>query len=222
MPYEAASLDMSVYAEVIRPAERLRTQWLLQLLGVPDRGDASSQAIAKSHPALFRLGRARPRIADRVFLAAGATVVGNVTIGRASSIWFGAVLRGDNGPIRIGDGSNIQDGAIVHSHPEGEVTLGSHVSVGHHSVVHGCTIGDRVLIGMQVCIMDGAIISEDSIVAAGSLITRDKKYPPGVLIQGTPARVVRALSASDLHYIRRNALEYVERGHRYATELTPA
>jgi len=211
-------MELSVYADVVGPADRLRSEWLLQLLGLRKR-PAPSRPIAKSHPALYKLGRVCPRVADPVFLAASATVIGDVTIGRDSSIWFGAVLRGDNGPIRIGDGSNIQDGAIVHSHPDGEVSLGDHVSVGHQSLLHGCTIRDRVLIGMQVCIMDGATVSDDSIVAAGSLITKGKKYPPGVLIQGSPARVVRTLSAAELQYIRRNALEYVDRGHRYATDL---
>jgi len=218
MAYQAASLELTGYVEVMGLAERLRGQWLRQLLGLRDR--SNSRAIANSHPALYKLGHARPRVAEPVFLAPGAAVVGDVTIGRDSSVWFGTVLRGDNGPIRIGDSSNIQDGAVVHSHPEGEVSLGSFVSVGHQSLLHGCTIRDRVLIGMQVCVMDGALVSEDCIVAAGSLITKGKKYPPGVLIQGTPARVVRTLSASEIQYVRRNALEYVDRGHRYATDLT--
>jgi carbonic anhydrase/acetyltransferase-like protein (isoleucine patch superfamily) len=220
MPYETVSLELDVYADVVRPAEKLRGEWLLRRLGLRKRDETPSGAVARSHPALYKLGRVQPRVAELAFLAAAATVIGDVTIGRDSSIWFGAVLRGDNGPIRIGEGSNLQDGAVVHSHPEGEVALGNHVSVGHQSLLHGCTIHDRVLIGMQVCIMDGATISEDSIVAAGSLVTRDKIYPPGVLIQGSPARVVRNLNASDLQYIRRNAREYVDRGHRYSLDLS--
>ncbi len=219
MPYETLPFEVDTYAEAVRPAEKLRSEWLLRRLGLGKRKVASSDAIAKSHPALYKLGSVQPRVAELAFLAATATVIGDVTVGRDSSIWFGAILRGDNGPIRIGNCSNVQDGAIVHSHPDGEVTIGNLVSVGHQAILHGCVIRDRVLIGMQVCIMDGATISEDSIVAAGSLVTRDKHYPPGVLIQGSPARVVRTLNASDLQYIRRNALEYVDRGHRYSVDL---
>jgi len=220
MPYEIVSLALDGYAEAVRPAEKLRSEWLLSRLRRRKRDQAPRGAVARSHPALYKLGHAQPRVAELAFLATGATVIGDVAIGRDSSIWFGAVLRGDNGPIRIGEYSNIQDGAVVHSHPEGEVTLGNQVSVGHQALLHGCTVRDRVLIGMQVCIMDGATISEDSIVAAGSLVTRDKKFPPGVLIQGSPARVVRTLNAGDLEYIRRNALEYMDRGRRYAVDLT--
>jgi len=219
MPYENPPLAFDVYAQAVRPAERLRSEWLLQRLGLRRRKDVSSDAVAISHPALYKLGDLQPRIAELAFLAAACTVIGDVTIGRDSSVWFGAILRGDNGPIRIGTGSNVQDGAVIHSHPDGEVALGNHVSVGHQCLLHGCTIGDRVLVGMKVCIMDGATIAEDSIVAAGSLITRDKHFPPGVLIQGSPARVVRTLDAGELEYIRRNAREYVDRGHRYAADL---
>jgi carbonic anhydrase/acetyltransferase-like protein (isoleucine patch superfamily) len=219
MAHDVASLETSGYTEIVHSAENLRTEWLLKLLGLRKRGEARGRATVKSHPALYALGMCRPRVADPVFFAPGATVVGDVTIYRDSSVWFGAVLRGDNGPIHIGDSSNVQDGAVVHSHSGGEVAIGSHVSVGHQALLHGCTIGDRVLIGMKACIMDGATVSDDTIVAAGSLITRGKKFPPGVLIQGTPARVVRALSAADLQYIRRNAVEYVDRAHCYAADL---
>ena len=171
---------------------------------------------------VYRLGSLYPELAETVFVADGARIIGQVTMGAESSVWFGAVMRGDNGPIRIGNGSNVQDCAILHSHPGGSVALGAYVSVGHQSIIHGCTIADRVLIGMQAVIMDGVELAEDTIVAAGSVVPMHKKYPPGVLLQGAPAKVVRQLSSADIEYIERNALEYVERSRRYARELARA
>ena len=171
---------------------------------------------------VYRLGSLFPELAETVFVADGARIIGQVTMGPESSVWFGAVMRGDNGPIRIGNGSNVQDCAILHTHPGGSVALGAFVSVGHQSIIHGCTIADRVLIGMQAVIMDGVELAEDTIVAAGSVIPMHKKFPPGVLLQGAPAKVVRQLNGAEIEYIERNALEYVERSRRYARELARA
>ncbi len=152
-------------------------------------------------------------------MADGARIIGQVTMGPESSVWFGAVMRGDNGPIRIGNGSNVQDCAILHTPPGGSVALGAFASVGQQSIIHDCTIADRVLIDMQAVMMDGMELGEDTIVATGSVIPMHKIFPPGVLLlQGAPARVVRQLSSADIEYIERNALEYIERSRRYALQ----
>src|SRR5882757_2586007 len=221
-PREAAPLKVQDYAEVVRSAEQLRVATVRRWLGLRSREDRAPRAPAPSHPALHRLGDLCPQLADKIFLARNAAVIGDVTIGPDSSIWFGAVVRGDNGSIHIGAGSNIQDLAALHAHPGGQVTVGNSVSVGHMAVLHGCTIGDRVLIGMQACIMDDAEVGEDSIVAAGALITKGKKFAARSLIQGSPARCVRKLNDSDVEYIRRNASEYVDRGRWYLSNLHPA
>jgi carbonic anhydrase/acetyltransferase-like protein (isoleucine patch superfamily) len=218
-------------ADVVREAVYQRSSALRRFLGTRQRGSGSKnrgpetfdlQKRATPGGVIYRLGSLFPELAETVFVADGARIIGQVTMGPESSVWFGAVMRGDNGPIRIGNGSNVQDCAILHSHPGGRVALGAFVSVGHQSIIHGCTIADRVLIGMQAVIMDGVELAEDTIVAAGSVIPMHKKFPPGVLLQGTPAKVVRQLSGADIAYIERNALEYVERSRRYARELARA
>jgi carbonic anhydrase/acetyltransferase-like protein (isoleucine patch superfamily) len=216
---EAAPLKVQDHAQVVRSAEQLRAAAVLGWLGLRPRAERARRRLTSRHPALHRLGDLCPQLLGKIFLARNAAVVGDVTIGVDSSIWFGAVVRGDNGSIHIGAGSNIQDLAAVHAHPGGQVSVGDSVSVGHMAVLHGCTIRDRVLIGMQACIMDDAEVGEDSIVAAGALITKGKKFAPRSLIQGSPARCVRTLNDSDIAYIQRNATEYVDRGRWYLANL---
>lgn len=227
----SARLNFRDTADVIREAVYQRGSALRRFLVTRQRGAGSKhrgpetlvlQKRATPGGVVYRLGSLYPELAESVFVADGARIIGQVTMGPESSVWFGAVMRGDNGPIRIGNGSNVQDCAILHSHPGGRVALGAFVSVGHQSIIHGCTIADRVLIGMQAVIMDGVELAEDTIVAAGSVVPMHKKFPPGVLLQGAPARVVRQLSSADIEYIERNALEYVQRSRRYARELARA
>jgi carbonic anhydrase/acetyltransferase-like protein (isoleucine patch superfamily) len=144
------------------------------------------------------------------YVDASAQVIGDVEIGAESSVWMNAVVRGDVNTIRIGDRSNIQDGTIVHvMHDAHPTKIGDDVTIGHAAVVHGCTIGNRVLIGMSATILNGAVIGEDSIVAAGSLVTEGAVIPPRSLVMGSPAKVRRSLSDEDVASILDFSANYV-------------
>ena len=161
------------------------------------------------------LGRA-PRLGREVFVAPSAAVVGDVTLGDGASVWYGASLRGDVHWIEVGAGSNVQDNATVHvsrgTHP---CRIGAGVTVGHNAVVHGCTVEDDVLIGMGAVVLDGATIGAGSIVGAGAVVTKDTAVPPGSLVLGTPARVVRPLAPEALRANRANAAHYVRMSRMY-------
>ena len=150
-----------------------------------------------------------PKIDDSVYIASGAVVVGAVTIAAQSSIWHNCVLRGDINRIDIGKGSNIQDGSVVHLADDFGVHIGNYVTVGHMAMVHACTIEDECLIGMHATILDGAKIGEQCIIGAGSLVTKNTQVPPGSLVLGSPAKVVRSLSQQERGDIRRWAEKYV-------------
>ena len=145
------------------------------------------------------------------FIAPNATVVGDVTVEKDASIWYGAVLRGDQGAITIGEGSNIQDNCVVHEH----TTVGKDCTVGHGAILHGCTIGDNCLIGMGATILDGAVIGEGSIIGAGALVGEGKVIPPRSLVVGVPGKVIREVSAEQFEGILKNAALYVEEGKLY-------
>lgn len=153
------------------------------------------------------------------WIAPDASIVGNVQVGEGVSIWFGAVVRGDNEPIVIGARSNIQDGSVLHSDPGSPLTIGEGVTVGHKVVLHGCTIGDNSLIGIGAVVLNRARIGRNSIVGAGALVTEGKAFPDGVLIVGSPARVVRELTPEQIEGLRRSAAHYVENGKRFAKGL---
>ena len=162
-------------------------------------------------PRAFALEGVAPRLSRLSYVADGACVVGDVVLGEHSSVWFCAVIRADNGPIRIGTHSNVQDGAVIHCLPQGEVLIGTQVSIGHLTTIHGASIGDRCLVGMNAVVMDGVIIGDDTLVAAGSILAGGRRFEPGVLLRGSPARVVRALTDRELAGIRANAQQYVAR-----------
>ncbi|MDI3535623.1 MAG: hypothetical protein PWP16_362 [Eubacteriaceae bacterium] len=145
-----------------------------------------------------------------VFIAKSADVVGRVKLGNFVSIWFQAVLRGDVDSITIGDRTNIQDGTVVHVAPGHPTVIGDGVSVGHNAIIHGCSIGDNVLVGMGAIVLNGAQIGDNSIVGAGALVTQGKVFPPNSLIIGSPAKAVRALSEEEIQSIRDNAEEYLD------------
>lgn len=168
---------------------------------------------------LYELGSQRPRIANDVFVAPNATIIGDVELQSESSIWFGAVLRGDIERISIGRGSNIQDGTICHTDPRNPCIVGEYVTVGHMAMLHGCNIGDRSLVGIGATLMNGSAIGKDCIVGAHALITEGKQFPDGVVIMGAPAKIVRELDATDRAKLRANAERYVERAQRYLQEL---
>ena len=156
-----------------------------------------------------------PQIHSSAFVAGNATVIGDVQLGEESSVWYQCVLRADINRIVIGRGSNIQDGAVVHLADEFGVEVGEYVTVGHKAILHACTIGDEVLVGMNAVVLDGAEIGARSIIGAGALVTGGKKFPPGSLILGSPAKVVRELSVEDQAGIRVWADRYVQLSREY-------
>ncbi len=157
-----------------------------------------------------------PVIDPSVFLAAGSEVIGNVTIGRDSGVWFNAVVRGDVNVVTIGERTNIQDGCILHvDHAKYPLAIGSDVTVGHGAVLHACTVSDECLIGMGAIVLDGAVVGKNALVAAGSLVKMRDVIPEGVLVAGSPARVVRALTPGEIATIRQSALNYVAYARAY-------
>ncbi len=152
-----------------------------------------------------------PRIDDQAFIAPTAVVVGAVTMGPRSSIWYGAVARADAEVIEIGENSNIQDGCTLHSDPGFPLIVGRGVTVGHRVVLHGARIDDDVLVGMGSVVMNGAHIGSGSIVAAGAVVTQGTQVPPGSLVAGVPAKVIRQASENDGQHIRGNAASYTDR-----------
>lgn len=152
------------------------------------------------------------------WVAPNATVVGPVEIGPWASIWFGAVIRGDVEPVRIGGGSNVQDLCCLHADPGFPCRLGERVTVGHGAIVHGADVDDEVLIGMGAILLNGARIGQHSIIGAGALITEGKVIPPRSLVVGSPGRVVRELTDEDVEKIRRGARHYIDAARRYRAQ----
>lgn len=150
---------------------------------------------------LYRLGQCVPELEAGVYVEGSASIIGDVHLGAASSVWFGAVIRGDNARIEIGAGSNIQDLAVIHGLPGSPVSIGAGVSIGHHAALHGCTIGGNCLIGIGAVILDGAVIAPNTIIGAGTLVPAGRSYPEGVLLTGVPARAVRSLTAAEVEKI---------------------
>ena len=162
-----------------------------------------------------------PAIHPTAFVAPGASVIGDVTLAEESSVWFQAVLRGDINRIVIGPRSNVQDGAVVHLADDLGTFVGELVTVGHKAILHACTIADEVLVGMGAIILDGAEIGARSIIGAGALVTGGKKIPPGSLVLGSPAKVVRTLSPEEQAGIRVWAEKYVALSHAYRERSGP-
>lgn len=158
---------------------------------------------------ILALDSAVPSIGEHSWIAPSAMVIGAATIGSEVGIWYNAVIRADTTSISIGDRTNIQDGCVVHADHGSPATIGSGVSVGHNATLHGCTIGDNVLVGMGATIMNDADIGRDSLVAAGALITENMVVPPRSLVAGVPAKVRRELSAAEVDRIRANADGYL-------------
>ena len=156
--------------------------------------------------------RRKPRLGKNVFIAKNATVVGDVTLGAHSSVWYGAVLRGDINRIVVGHHSNIQDNAVLHLADNFPCLLGNWVTVGHTAIVHACKVGDEVLVGMGSVILDGAVIGRQSLVGAKALVTQGTKIPPGSLVLGAPAKVVRKLTKEERAGLKWWAQKYVDNG----------
>lgn len=159
-----------------------------------------------------------PEIDESVFVAKNATIIGDVTIGEDSTVWFQTVIRGDVAPTRIGKRVNIQDLSLIHQSPGMPVLLEDDVTIGHQVTLHACTVRKNALVGMGAMVLDGAEIGEGAFVGAGSLVTPGTKIPPNTLALGSPARVVRELNEKDLAEMKRIRETYVERGHYYKRE----
>jgi carbonic anhydrase/acetyltransferase-like protein (isoleucine patch superfamily) len=161
-----------------------------------------------------------PRIAEDVFIAESATIIGNVIIESGASIWYNAVLRGDTAPIHIGAGTNIQDNCTVHADSNAPCTIGADCTIGHNAVVHGCTIGDRVLIGISAVVLSHSRIGSETIIGAAALVGEHKEIPSGTLVLGVPAKVVRDLTEEERASISDSARRYqgYAAGHRHSRE----
>ena len=161
-----------------------------------------------------------PSIDSDAWVAPSADVIGDARLAASASIWFGAVIRADNTPILVGERSNIQEGAMLHSDPGVPLTIGADCTVGHHAILHGCTLGNRVLVGMGAIILNRAEIGDDCLVGAGALVTEGKVFPPGSLIVGSPARAVRELDPATRAGLLLSAQSYVDRQRRFRAGLT--
>jgi carbonic anhydrase/acetyltransferase-like protein (isoleucine patch superfamily) len=160
-----------------------------------------------------------PRIAPTAFVHEMATVIGDVTLGEGATVWPGASLRGDHGPIRIGARTSIQDGAVGHAtEDQSEVVIGAECTVGHNAILHGCRVADHVLVGMGSILLDNCEIGEWTMIGAGTLVTARKKFPPGVLIMGSPGKVIRELTDDERKWIEYSWKAYADFGARFRAE----
>jgi carbonic anhydrase/acetyltransferase-like protein (isoleucine patch superfamily) len=169
---------------------------------------------------LYSLGDLSPQLGPGAWAAPSADLIGDVRLGVRASVWFGAVLRGDNTPLLLGEETNFQDGSVGHSDADFPLTIDARVTVGHQAILHGCTVADDCLIGMGARVLNGAVIERECIVAAGALITEGKRFERGSLIVGAPARVVRQVTDEERRILRVSAAHYAEKAARYAAELS--
>ncbi|MEI7515077.1 MAG: gamma carbonic anhydrase family protein [Betaproteobacteria bacterium] len=169
--------------------------------------------------AIYELEQVSPTIADTAWVADSAQVMGRVDLAAHSSVWFGVVIRGDTESIVIGEGSNIQDGSVLHADIGQPIHVGKHVTVGHKVMLHGCTIGDESLIGIGAIVLNGAKIGKNCLVGAGSLVTEGKEFPDGSMIMGTPAKLVRSLSPEQIEGLRWSAKHYIVNAERFRSEF---
>lgn len=174
---------------------------------------------------ILSLDGTAPTFAGRYYLAPGAALVGDVHLAEDVSVWFGAVIRADNAPIRIGRGSNVQDGAVLHVDPGMPLAVGENVTIGHRAMLHGCTVGDGALVGIGAVVLNGARIGENCLIGAKALVTERTVVPPGSLFLGSPGKVVRALDEAAIAAMHAGTRSYVERLASYlerAVEVGPA
>ncbi len=169
--------------------------------------------------ALYQLDSHTPEVAESAWIADNAQVMGAVHLAANVSVWFGVTVRGDTETISIGEGSNIQDGSVLHADVGKPLTVGKNVTVGHMVMLHGCTIGDESLIGIGAVVLNGAKIGKNCLVGAGSLVTEGKEFPDGSMIMGSPAKVVRELTPEQIQGLRLSAQHYIENAHRFKAGL---
>lgn len=170
---------------------------------------------------IYALDGVTPRLADDVWVAPDANVIGNVELQDAVSIWFGCTLRGDNEPIVIGVGSNVQENVVMHTDPGFPLTIGTGCTIGHKAMLHGCTLGDNTLIGMGATVLNGARVGANCLIGAGALVAEGKEIPDGSLVVGTPGRVIRELDEAARADLRRAALHYQANAKRFRAGLKP-
>ncbi len=172
---------------------------------------------------LYALDGVAPNVPEdgEYWVAPNAQVMGDVTLESGVGIWFGVVLRGDNDPITVGEGSNIQENTVIHTDIGYPVTIGKNCTIGHSAVIHGCTIGDNSLIGMGATVLNGAVIGRNCLIGAGALVTEGKVVPDGSLVVGMPAKVIRALDADAIAGLTQSALHYQDNMRRYRDGLKP-
>jgi carbonic anhydrase/acetyltransferase-like protein (isoleucine patch superfamily) len=169
--------------------------------------------------AIYQLDDHTPDIHPSAWIEDSAHVMGAVSLHANTSVWFNAVIRGDTETITIGEGSNVQDLAVIHADNGKPVRVGKHVTVGHKVMLHGCTIGDESLIGIGAIVLNGAKIGKNCLVGAGSLVTEGKEFPDGSMIMGTPAKVVRSLTPEQMEGLRLSAKHYIDNAQRFKSEL---
>ena len=168
---------------------------------------------------LYTLGETAPEIADDAWVAPGAHVIGKVVLAPGASVWFGAVLRGDNEAITVGAGSNIQENCVLHTDMGFPLSISAGCTIGHKAMLHGCTIGENTLIGMGATVLNGAVIGANCLIGAGALVTEGKVIPDGSLVMGMPAKVVRELDAKAIAMLGLSAAHYAENAARFSRDL---
>lgn len=170
---------------------------------------------------LYQLGDRKPVAEGELFIADSASVIGSVLLKKNASVWFGAVIRGDNDLITIGENANVQDGAVLHTDPGFPLSLGTGVTVGHNAMVHGCDVGDYSLIGINAVVLNGAKIGKHCLIGANALIPENMEIPDGSLVVGSPAVIKRQLNDQQKKMLELGAAHYVHNGHRYRDSLQP-
>jgi carbonic anhydrase/acetyltransferase-like protein (isoleucine patch superfamily) len=175
--------------------------------------------ILRKSMAIYQLGEDSPQIDPSAYVTETANVIGKAKVEANTNIWFDVTIRGDNELITIGENSNVQEGCILHTDPGFPLTIEKNVTVGHQAMLHGCTIGEGSLVGIQAVILNGAKIGKNCLVGAGALVTEGKEFPDNSLIIGTPAKAVRTLTEEDISRMQRNTANYVKRGQQYKTSL---
>jgi carbonic anhydrase/acetyltransferase-like protein (isoleucine patch superfamily) len=168
---------------------------------------------------IYQLGDQIPVIPASCYIAPEATIIGSVTLGERVTVMSGAVVRGDNEPIVIGDDSNVQEGCVLHTDPGLPLTIGKGVTVGHQVMLHGCTIGDGTLIGIQAVVLNNTVVGKDCLIGAGAVVTENKSFPDRSVIFGAPAKAVREVNEDNLMRMRVSAADYVRRGIQYKKDL---
>jgi carbonic anhydrase/acetyltransferase-like protein (isoleucine patch superfamily) len=168
---------------------------------------------------LYAIEGKRPTLADDVWVAPSADVIGDARLGEGASVWFGAVIRADNTPILVGARTNIQEGAMLHSDPGAPLHVGDGCTIGHHAILHGCTIGNNVLVGMGATILNNAVIGDNCLIGANALVAEGKVFPAGSLVVGAPAKAVRELSPEAIAGLKMSAAAYAAKQRVYAESL---